>query len=134
MRLIQDITAHNESFLDAKPEQYQDVEYILLDPSCSGSGIASRMDHLLSENEASKERLEALAEFQIKAILHAFTFPNVKKVVYSTCSKYREENEDVVAKVLELNQKFKLAENVFPQWEGRGIKEYDQGNRLLINV
>ena len=37
-------------FLNVDPldQKYSNVEYILLDPSCSGSGIVSRMDHLLT--------------------------------------------------------------------------------------
>ncbi|KAI8917288.1 S-adenosyl-L-methionine-dependent methyltransferase [Powellomyces hirtus] len=110
--------------VDPADQRYKEVEYILLDPSCSGSGIVGRMDHLI-ENEtdaaASEARVLALADFQSKAILHAFTFPKVKKVVYSTCSKHREENEDVVHKVLEAQSDFVLAENAFPQWTRRGL-------------
>ena len=29
----------NEDFLNIDPSQHDDVEYILVDPSCSGSGI-----------------------------------------------------------------------------------------------
>lgn len=37
------------SFLDVDPQspEYSQVEYILLDPSCSGSGIVNRMDYLI---------------------------------------------------------------------------------------
>ena len=31
----------NRDFLDLNPSEYADVEYIVLDPSCSGSGMAS---------------------------------------------------------------------------------------------
>ena len=31
-----------------KPTKHDRVEYILLDPSCSGSGIVNRNDHLTS--------------------------------------------------------------------------------------
>lgn len=42
------INAQNLNFLDIDPNdpQYQYVEYILLDPSCSGSGIVNRFNHL----------------------------------------------------------------------------------------
>ena len=81
-----DIKAECKSFLDVDPmeEPYCRVEYILLDPSCSGSGIVSRMDILVdsaaSFKENSKcqdkkmesdERLCSLADFQLKAIEHA---------------------------------------------------------------
>lgn len=54
-------------------------------------------------------RLQKLAGFQIKILRSALTrYPNVKKVVYSTCSLNPEENEDVVRQVLETNNEFKL--------------------------
>ena len=31
----------NRDFLDLNPSEYADVEYIVLDPSCSGSGMIS---------------------------------------------------------------------------------------------
>ncbi|TPX58127.1 hypothetical protein PhCBS80983_g03355 [Powellomyces hirtus] len=127
--------------VDPADQRYKEVEYILLDPSCSGSGIVGRMDHLIDqdptseENEtdaaASEARVLALADFQSKAILHAFTFPKVKKVVYSTCSKHREENEDVVHKVLEAQSDFVLAENAFPQWTRRGLPLFDGSSKVI---
>ncbi|KAI8589434.1 S-adenosyl-L-methionine-dependent methyltransferase [Geranomyces variabilis] len=136
-------------FLEVKvtDKRYKDVEYILLDPSCSGSGIVGRMDHLIdqdtsaAENEseedvsaaaaASEARVTALADFQAKAILHGFQFPKVKKVVYSTCSKHREENEDVVQKVLAAQTDFVLAPNAFPQWTRRGLPLFDGADRVI---
>lgn len=124
------IETKHESFLDADPmaEPYNSVDYILLDPSCSGSGIVGRMDHLLQSESADEEeqeiidtRLESLAEFQKQALVHALSFPNVKKVVYSTCSKHIQENEGVVAFVLQKCPGFKLSANVFPGWDRRGI-------------
>jgi 25S rRNA (cytosine2278-C5)-methyltransferase len=46
-----DIKPLHTSFLDINPNDatYKDVEYILLDPSCSGSGIVRRLDHLVSK-------------------------------------------------------------------------------------
>jgi putative methyltransferase len=112
----------HSSFLDIDPqsETYSCVEYILLDPSCSGSGIIGRMDHLLEEVEDNSARLDALSLFQKQAILHAFSFPNVKRVVYSTCSKFKEENENVVEHVLETNKQFFL-QKALPEWPHRGL-------------
>ena len=42
--------ARNKNFLDAdchNDAELRDVEYIMVDPSCSGSGIQSRIDDLL---------------------------------------------------------------------------------------
>lgn len=32
-------------------EKYTDVQYIVVDPSCSGSGIVNRMDGIIDEKE-----------------------------------------------------------------------------------
>ncbi|RHZ70851.1 hypothetical protein Glove_265g15 [Diversispora epigaea] len=128
------IEAIHESFLEANPldPKYSRVEYILIDPSCSGSGILSRLDHLLdnsAENDQGtsenslKERLENLSEFQKKTILHAFKFPSVKKIVYSTCSIHAQENEHVVKHALEQTDNFILTneKDIMPKWPKRGI-------------
>lgn len=46
-------------------------------------------------------RLAALQTFQLKLLVHAFTaFPTARKIIYSTCSIYAEENEHVVLRAL----------------------------------
>ena len=139
------------SFLEINPkdEKYKNVQYILLDPSCSGSGIVGRMDHLTKDitsssppisqeeqeetPETEEERVEALAEFQQSVLLHAFSFPNVKKVVYSTCSKHDLENELVVQSVLKQSRNWRLAKDIFPQWPRRG-REIIKGNKHVIRT
>lgn len=61
----------------------------------------------------------ALAEFQRTALLHAMTFPNVDRIVYSTCSVFEAEDEDVVAHVLQANPDWTLVP-CMPTWHGRG--------------
>lgn len=115
-----------KSFLETAKEDYQDVEYILLDPSCSGSGIVNRLDHLVDEGDSSgnKDRLQSLADFQLQCLLHALHFPNVHRVVYSTCSVHREENEEVVVKALQQCPCWHLTKRL-PQWPHRGLPEVD---------
>ncbi|KAJ3275353.1 putative 28S rRNA (cytosine-C(5))-methyltransferase [Terramyces sp. JEL0728] len=130
------IKAVHGSFLDAKPKDYANVEYILLDPSCSGSGIVGRMDHLVqdfeeNETEDAQDRVNSLAEFQKHVLLHAFSFPKVQRVVYSTCSKHKEENEMVVEHVLAKNKKFRLVDNVFSTWTRRGLEEFQCGPKVI---
>lgn len=107
-----------QSFLEVDPDddKYRGVRSILLDPSCSGSGMNNRLDHLLdiaSSRDKALEpgmdeyeedvanRLQSLADFQLEALLKAFSFPQVERVVYSTCSIFQKENEDVVVAALE---------------------------------
>ncbi|GJJ08269.1 hypothetical protein Clacol_002479 [Clathrus columnatus] len=144
------VDAFNQDFLttDPRDERFRGVTHILLDPSCSGSGIVNRLDYLLTsaesqeEDKVKEERLEKLAAFQLLMIKHAMTFPNVQKIVYSTCSIYPTENEQVVAKALDLeeakNAGFSLAPRaeVIEKWEHRGVNkemgEYkDQADRVV---
>lgn len=118
-------------FLKTNPNEYMQIDAILLDPSCSGSGTSvSRMDYLLPSSQKILEkgvmytdnRTKQLSEFQIVAVKHAMAFPHVKRIVYSTCSVYYEENEGVISQVLEYAQNlgFRLTE-CFPGWHRRGI-------------
>ena len=143
------IVKPGQDFLRIDPTQplWENVGALLLDPSCSGSGIMGRDDTLkivlpkrLSEglrgaqskkrkrNESAKTepiiidtpevheevpiretessdllstRLAALSTFQLKLLSHALEFPKARKITYSTCSTYAQENEHVVIKALE---------------------------------
>ncbi|KAE9408379.1 S-adenosyl-L-methionine-dependent methyltransferase [Gymnopus androsaceus JB14] len=122
----------NADFLAVDPmdSKYSKVTHILLDPSCSGSGIVNRLDYLVeSEQEADsvqEDRLNKLASFQLMMIKHAMKFPSVQRIVYSTCSIHAIEDEHVVRAALEsaeaLSANFELAppSQVLPQWKRRG--------------
>ncbi|KAH9322369.1 hypothetical protein KI387_017008, partial [Taxus chinensis] len=123
-------------FLKLRPNalKFSKVRAILLDPSCSGSGTTlERLDHLLPSHAAGHgkgptevKRINNLATFQRKALLHALSFPTVERVVYSTCSIHQKENEDVINSVLlhahALN--FHL-ETPFPDWAHRGLPVFE---------
>ncbi|NXS44234.1 NSUN5 methyltransferase, partial [Balaeniceps rex] len=85
--------------VDPRDPKYGKVTYILLDPSCSGSGMVNRVPR--EEAAPRAERLQALAGFQRKVLSHALSFPALQRLVYSTCSLHQEENEDVVHAVLQ---------------------------------
>ncbi|CDZ96592.1 Proliferation-associated nucleolar protein (NOL1) [Phaffia rhodozyma] len=123
-------------FLETDPygAEWRDVKYLLLDPSCSGSGIVNRLDFLTEEAEeendtTKKERLDKLAGFQLNMIRHAMKFPNAKKLVYSTCSIHPEEDEHVVLAALESKEAkehgWSIAPRsmVLPDWDRRGRPE-----------
>ncbi|CAD6578265.1 MAG: hypothetical protein ASARMPRED_008663 [Alectoria sarmentosa] len=133
------------NFLNSDPTKipWDGVGTLLLDPSCSGSGIVGRdatLEVVLPSKEPSdplkllskkrkrkptpetnpivhdvpeeipinedkpsdqlSARLTALSTFQLKLLLHAFHFPKARRITYSTCSIYAEENEHVVMKAL----------------------------------
>ncbi|KAL6473292.1 hypothetical protein MHYP_G00194800 [Metynnis hypsauchen] len=116
------VTCHqlaNQDFLKVDPlaPQYKDVKHILLDPSCSGSGMVCLSDGGSAEQDG--ERLQALAAFQLRCLNHALQFPQLQRVVYSTCSIHSQENEEVVSACLEKNPGFRLVP-LFPEWPERG--------------
>lgn len=134
-----------QDFLKINPEKqpWDTIGSLLLDPSCSGSGIVGRDEKLnvvlpkkqirvsdkpsslkrkrkirhgpayiledteeilfKAEDDSTKlsARLDALSTIQLKLLLHAFHFSKARKVVYSTCSVYSQENEHVVIKALD---------------------------------
>ena len=134
---------HGLDFLKVNADKppWNTVSTLLLDPSCSGSGIIGRDEAFrfilpkrnsqevipnakkrkresakpsLVSNKAVPEeppplnvpdedlssRLDALSAFQLKLLIHAFSFPEASKITYSTCSVYEQENEQVVMKAL----------------------------------
>lgn len=128
-------------FLSLDPEAYADVQYMLLDPSCSGSGIVNRLDYLSSNDDeqdnledvdpaergnALASRLAGLASLQVHMIQHAMKFAGLKRFTYSTCSIHEEENEAVVQVALRSDEAreghWRLAPRaeVLPSWPQRG--------------
>ncbi len=103
----------NKDFLHLDPEEFAHVNYIILDPTCSGSGC------LDNRKQQDKESIQKLANLQCMLLRHAMKFPNVKNIAYSTCSVNEEENEAVVKEALQDSSKFKLAKksNVLPKWD-----------------
>lgn len=95
------------------PSEYEKVEYILLDPPCSGSGMTNRFNIFGdSRGAATADRLIQLATLQSKMLTFALkNFPNAKKLIYSTCSINVEENEQVrkiISQTLEVTIKIIL--------------------------
>lgn len=118
--------------IDPLDQAYSTIEYILLDPSCSGSGMVNRLDEVTdTENSKNSERLMKLAGFQIILLKHSLKFPAVKRVVYSTCSIHEEENEYVVHEALKaFSGAFKLIP-AMPEWSHRGSEKFEFGKLCL---
>jgi putative methyltransferase len=113
------VTQHLD-FLKTDPSDYPSVRGILLDPSCSGSGIFTSPDRQAGEvNDPS--RMEPLSNFQLVALKHGMAFPQVKRIVYSTCSLHEQENEGVVLQALQVNPDWQLvAPACLKHWKRRG--------------
>lgn len=133
------ITIHHADFTTTRPQDFPEITGMVVDPSCSGSGIFGRAfdeQEEIDKDEAKEklaERLLKLSNFQFKIVKHALSFPNVRKVIYSTCSIHDEENEGVVKKLLEdedvQKQGWKVSnrKDVLPTWPRRGHAEVFEG-------
>ena len=100
-------------FLEMNPDDYSNVEYIMVDPTCSGSGLS-----FSTTIEKDAERITKLSNLQVMILKHALKFRGLKKIVYSTCSVFEEENENVIQEILAENSEFKLA-RALPAWNRR---------------
>lgn len=106
-------------------KKFKNIQAIMLDPSCSGSGMTS--NH--TENSVSRnpffcnDRIKTLSNFQFQALYHATTdFQHVDRVVYSTCSLYVQENEGVVQRLLASNSDWELCSpSCLESWHRRGL-------------
>ncbi|XP_071944142.1 28S rRNA (cytosine-C(5))-methyltransferase-like [Antedon mediterranea] len=131
---VKNVESKNCNFIeDVNPgeDKFKTVEYILVDPSCSGSGMVARLDHVTNDVQSeSRKRLESLASFQVSILKHALSFPAVKRVVYSTCSQHRVENEEVVELILKACPSFRVIKSL-PDWHKRGIKDSEVGEDCL---
>lgn len=120
-----------KDFLSVKPEDYKDVTMIMVDPSCSGSGMPLQLERSVSASQHQgdeKERLTRLSNFQQMILKHAMKFPSCAKIVYSTCSIHEMENEIVVRDVLNdpiQGGGWQVSRNILPGWNRRGAPGYD---------
>nr|XP_061803501.1 28S rRNA (cytosine-C(5))-methyltransferase-like [Nerophis lumbriciformis] len=132
------LTCHqlaNQDFLKVDPESklYENVEYILLDPSCSGSGMVCLQDRVNSaDSEKEASHLASLASFQLRCLNHALRFPRLKRLTYSTCSVHSQENEEVVTACLQQNPGFRLVP-LLAEWPERGRPPLTQCLRASVS-
>lgn len=138
------IAVQQGDFTQTNPQDYPDITGLVVDPSCSGSGIFGRAsfgdDLEETKQEIDQNRLTKLASFQFTIVKHALAFPNARKLVYSTCSIHAEENERVVIDLLRdlqvKEQGWRLCrrDQVIPTWERRGFEEefldFENGKEL----
>lgn len=81
-------------------EPLDEVSLVLIDAPCSGSGTWAR--HPDAKWRQSLERIEDIQKLQCRLLARALDIVKPGgSVLYSTCSLFRQENEQVVAKVIE---------------------------------
>lgn len=105
------VTVLGQDFLETKIPHSEKVNFIICDPSCSGSGMKLHGQESLDctinlvTPADQLDRVKKLSMFQYKLLSHALEYANNEKstlryVCYSTCSIYKEEDENVVKDVL----------------------------------
>ncbi|KAI8906571.1 S-adenosyl-L-methionine-dependent methyltransferase [Powellomyces hirtus] len=101
-----DIISADFTSLSGDDPRFTDVSIVIVEPLNSGTGILDKLGYLLQEEEFPNEQysqkdLWALKSQQLSILRHAFSFPNIKAVVYVTRSINAEENEHVVQETLD---------------------------------
>ncbi len=87
-----------------------EFDAVLCDVPCSGSGVISRKP----EMRLSAPNIKTLCEVQQKILQNAAGALKAGGVLcYSTCSLYREENEQQISRFLEVNKNFERLELPF---------------------
>ncbi|KAL1519736.1 hypothetical protein AB1Y20_023244 [Prymnesium parvum] len=118
---------HADFLAAAAGGAWREARWALCDPSCSGSGGAG--GHFRGEKgeEEYWAHVAKLARAQVAIVCKAMSFPAMQTVVYSTCSVHRQENEDVVAQVLELQRGGWKLVRCLPEWPTRGLSAAPHG-------
>lgn len=133
------VECHQLDFLEASStdSKFSKVRAILLDPSCSGSGMIGNHQEASRDPNYCNDRIRSLSDFQLKALQHATSsFKDVERVVYSTCSLYTQENEGVVQRFLSASSEWSLvAPQCLSSWNRRGLQveglTTEQANALI---
>lgn len=112
--------------MDALKLPYVNVDKVLLDAPCSGTGIISK-DPAVKRSK-SHEEIKKLGMKQRELILKAFDMLNGRKpdtsyLVYSTCSIFVEENECVVDYLLKKRPNARVVDTELPIGK-EGFKAY----------
>ena len=105
----------NNDALDLSDEELKNPRIVLLDPSCSGSGMEGYSSEDVCSCDGPRGDRESLAKYttlQFDLIKKFMGINSVSIISYSTCSIFREENEDMIERVMEGETKWKLGEIV----------------------
>lgn len=102
------------------------------------SGIVDRPKQSEVDGEVEPERLQNLQSIQVYLLRYALlNFPEVKRVVYSTCSVHPEENEQVVDEVLgNIGDAYRLVsikDILKENWLNFSSPEYNCGDKCLYS-
>lgn len=99
-----DASKINKDFIDK-------FDLVLVDAPCSGLGLYRRKPEIRYNKD--NEDLENLASLQKQILKNALSYVKAGgKLLYSTCTLSKTENEDVVKSVLKENDKFEIVKTM----------------------
>ena len=99
-----DASKINKDFIDK-------FDLVLVDAPCSGLGLYRRKPEIRFNKD--NEDLENLASLQKQILKNALSYVKAGgKLLYSTCTLSKTENEDVVKSVLKENDKFEIVKTM----------------------
>ncbi len=105
----QDVTKFNENFVEK-------FDKILLDVPCMGIGVIKRKPDIKWQRKASD--LEEITKIQYNILENCKKYLKVGgDILYSTCSIFSCENEDIINKFLNNNKNFKIENKELPRME-----------------
>ncbi|XP_008217064.1 probable 28S rRNA (cytosine-C(5))-methyltransferase isoform X1 [Nasonia vitripennis] len=106
-----------EDFISMDYSAYADVKYILVEPSSTYSGIFYAVGARMKK--VGLMRRQFVSNTMLRSALQQF--PNVKRVVYTICSLYSEEGEEIIEQVMkEVGDSFTLLDikkMLWNEWE-----------------
>ena len=107
-----DILRHNYKNIDwyvadASKDEYPTYKKILIDVPCSGTGVIGRRPDIKWRLKEGDIKKMSVLQKSILANMSKYLEPG-GKIVYSTCSLEKDENEDVVNDFLAKRKDFKL--------------------------
>lgn len=97
---INDATKYEENYKEK-------FDKILLDVPCLGIGVLKRKPDI--KWKKTKDDVEEISKVQLDILLNCSKYLKQNgKIVYSTCSIFKEENQNIIDKFLEKNKNFKI--------------------------
>lgn len=105
--VVQDATIYNEKYENK-------FDKILLDVPCLGIGVLKRKPDIKWQKE--EKDVEEITKTQYKILETCFKYLKPGgKLVYSTCSIFKSENEDIIRKFIENNKNAKIEKILFDE-------------------
>mgnify|MGYP004673223729 FL=1 len=97
---VQDATIYNENYKEK-------FDKILLDVPCLGIGVLKRKPDIKWQKE--QKDVEEISKIQYKILKNCSKYLKKNgKIVYSTCSIFKEENEGIIEKFIKDNSEFQI--------------------------